>query len=86
MDVVRKVAVFEEDGKVTISGLPYRKGDQVEIILLKEPPSAPKRGMTARDLLDSPLVGMWADRQDIGDSSKFARKLRENAQSRGDRD
>lgn len=41
---------------------------------------------TGRELLQalraSGLVGMWGDRQDIGDSSDFARKLRERAQQR----
>jgi hypothetical protein len=86
MDAVRKVTVVEEDGKVTLIGLPYKKGDHVEIILLKEQSSAPKRGITARELLASPVVGMWADREDIGDSSEFARRLRENAEMRGDRE
>jgi len=31
--------------------------------------------MTLGDLLDSGLVGMWADRDDIGDSTEFARTL-----------
>lgn len=31
--------------------------------------------MTAGDLLNSGLVGMWADRDDIGDSTEFARTL-----------
>lgn len=41
---------------------------------------------TGRELLQalraSGLVGMCRDRQDIGDSSEFARKLRERAQKR----
>lgn len=41
-----------------------------------------KRRMTARDLLQSGLVGIWKDRKDIGDSQSFARKLRERAQRR----
>ena len=85
MDAVRKVAVFQEDGQVTITGLPYKKGDQVEIILLKGQPQARSEGMTAREFLESPLLGMWADREDIGDSSEFARTLRERAETRGDR-
>lgn len=28
------------------------------------------------------VIGAWADRQDIGDSSAYARKLREQAQCR----
>jgi hypothetical protein len=39
--------------------------------------------MTARDLLNSGLVGMWKDRTDIDDNHEFARRLREQAQTRG---
>ncbi len=39
-------------------------------------------GITAADLLRSGLVGMWADRTDIGDSREYARRLREQAQTR----
>ncbi len=42
--------------------------------------------MTANDLLNSGLVGLWKDRDDIGDSVEFARKLREEAQNRQFRD
>ncbi len=37
---------------------------------------------TAGDLLESGLVGMWADRDDIGDSREFARNLRRQAENR----
>ena len=40
--------------------------------------------MTARDLLESGLVGMWADRNDIDDSLAFARRLRREAERRRD--
>jgi len=40
------------------------------------------REMTARDLLQSDLAGMWADREDIGDSPVFARHLRQQAEHR----
>ena len=39
--------------------------------------------LTGKDLLNSRLVGIWAKRKDIGDSITFARKLRNQAQSRG---
>jgi hypothetical protein len=42
-----------------------------------------KRGMTARQLAASEIVGLWQDRTDIGDSVEFARQLREKAQTRG---
>jgi hypothetical protein len=37
------------------------------------------RDLTARDLLDFELVGLWAGRSDIGDSSAFASQLRHGA-------
>lgn len=40
------------------------------------------REMTARDLLQSELVGLWADRDDIGDNLAFARRLRQQAEHR----
>jgi hypothetical protein len=53
--------------------------------ILTEPPTtveAQRGGATARQLLESGLVGLWADRDDIGDSAEFARTLREKAQRR----
>ena len=43
-------------------------------------PPALRRQLTARDLLQSGLVGLWADREDIGDSLEFARRLRRQAE------
>ena len=42
-----------------------------------------RRQLTARDLLQSGLVGLWADRKDIEDSLTFARRLRKQAEQRG---
>ncbi len=39
---------------------------------------------SAQALLESPLVGLWKDRDDIKDSAAFARELREKAQRRND--
>jgi len=41
-----------------------------------------KRPMTAADLLHSGLVGMWEDRTDIEDSQAFARRQRQQGQTR----
>lgn len=38
--------------------------------------------LTANDLLESKLVGLWADRTDIGNSLSFARQLRLKAEHR----
>jgi hypothetical protein len=41
--------------------------------------------LMAGDLLRSPLFGLWKDREDIGDSVEFARKLRTEAEYRARR-
>lgn len=41
-----------------------------------------KRPLTASDLLQSGLVGIWADREEISDSLEFARQLRQTAEHR----
>ena len=41
-----------------------------------------KRPLTAAELFASGLVGLWSDRTDITDSREFARRLREQAQTR----
>jgi hypothetical protein len=46
-------------------------------------PLMQRRQLTARDLLQSGLVGLWADRQDIVDNLGFARELRRQAENRG---
>ncbi len=37
---------------------------------------------TAADLLRSDLVGLWADRDDLGDGREFARRIRRQAEDR----
>ena len=37
---------------------------------------------TAGEMLQSPLFGLWADRDDISDSIAFARRLRAQAEQR----
>ena len=46
--------------------------------------TAQHRILTAEELLQSDLVGMWADRQDMGETLDFARNLRHLAEQRGD--
>ncbi|MBN1401494.1 MAG: hypothetical protein JXA74_11695 [Anaerolineae bacterium] len=40
------------------------------------------RALTARELLSSAIVGLWADRDDMGDSPGYARRLRCDAEHR----
>lgn len=54
------------------------------------PTEPPRKLRTGKELLDelraSGFVGAWKDRTDIGDSVEFARRVRERAQQRLDRD
>jgi len=85
MEAIRVQQVIAEDGEVVITDLPYKKGQAVEIILLLQPPrTVPRSRLTVRQLRQSGLIGLWKDRNDIRDSSAYARRLREQAQKRGD--
>lgn len=71
--------VVSKSRAVVLKDLPYEEGTVIEIVISEIADKAPKRGMTVKDLLESGLVGMWADRDDIGDTLEYARKLREEA-------
>lgn len=54
--------------------------------LQREPGESDDRPIrTAADVLQSGIVGIWADRTDIGDSREFARKLRYESEHRRER-
>ena len=82
MAAMRLKKTVEKDGEIVLTGLPVKRGEHVKVTVEAESIQPPRRHMTARDLLDSGLVGMWADREDIGDSLEFARQLREKMQRR----
>ena len=85
MEAIRIEQVVKEDGKVVITGLPYEKGQVVEVIMFPQAPSPePRRRLTVRQLKQSGIIGLWKDRTDIEDSSAYARQLRDQAQKRGD--
>jgi hypothetical protein len=66
------------DGTLTLALPADAAGQEVRVTV---EPAAP-RTLTAADLLQSGLVGLWADRTDLGSSQEFARRLREQAQTR----
>ena len=53
-----------------------------EVVVVIASETVPEKGGTAGDLLRSPLFGLWKDRNDIGDSVEYAKKLRDKAQHR----
>ena len=85
MEAVRVQQVVAKDGEVLVRGMPYKKGQVVEIIVLSQPMrTTPRSHLTVRQLRQSGLIGLWKDRYDIRDSADYARRLREQAQKRGD--
>ncbi len=86
MEAVRLEQVVVEDGEVVITGLPYKRGQWVEVIVLPQPQKTTvlRSRLTVRQLRQSGLIGLWKDRDDIEDSTVYARRLREQAQKRGD--
>ena len=83
MEAVRVQQVVAKDGEVMVRGMPYKKGQVVEIIVLPQPMrTTPRSHLTVRQLRESRLIGLWKDRYDIRDSSAYARRLREQAQKR----
>ena len=86
MEAVRVQQVVVKDGEVLVRGIPYKKGQLVDIIVLSHTPpqTMPSSHLTVRQLRQSGLIGLWKERQDIQDSAAYARRLREQAQKRGD--
>ena len=76
--------VMQKDGELYADGLPYKKGEIINVVLLNESNKETnnKKYLTANDLLNSNLIGLWKNRKDITNSKNFARKLRNKSQRR----
>lgn len=83
MQAIRIQQTIQKNGELTLRNLPVEAGQQVEVLLLFTPSAKSNRPrMTARQLLNSGLIRLWKERQDIVDSASYARQLREQAQSK----
>jgi len=83
MEAVQVQQIMTRDGELLITGLPYKRGQAVEVIVFVPPTSPrPRSRLTVGQLRKSGLIGLWEDRADLGDSSVYARQLREQAQHR----
>ncbi|MBF0204510.1 MAG: hypothetical protein HQK67_09405, partial [Desulfamplus sp.] len=82
MEAIRFQEIIEKDGEVAITGLPYKKGQLVDIIVFPQIIDINRPSLTVSKFRQSGVIGMWQDRDDITDSSVYARQLREDAQSR----
>ena len=83
MKTIHLQQTVKKDGEIHVNGLPFKKGERIELIVQSESSAKKeKHYMTAKELLNSDLVGLWENRKDIKDSASFVRKLREQAQRR----
>jgi hypothetical protein len=83
MEAIRVEKVIEKDGEIIMKGLPFKKGQHVELIFLTEPKDISGKGhITSSRLKSSGFIGLWKGRNDIIDSTAYARQLREQAQNR----
>jgi hypothetical protein len=81
MEAIHLQRALRKDGEILVTGLPYKKGENIEMILLLNRPSKKPR-LTARTLMESSLIGLWKNRKNIKDSSTYARQLRDQSQKR----
>lgn len=84
MEALRIREKIKKDGEIQLTGLPFKKGQLIEMIVISNPVKKRSKPSTARQLLASGIVGMWRDRK-IDDSAAYARILREKAQRRDNR-
>jgi hypothetical protein len=80
MEAIRLQQVIAKNGEIYFKNLPLVEGQEVEVIILLIPKPLSKKLFTARQLLNSGLIGLWEERSDITDSLSYARELREKAQ------
>jgi hypothetical protein len=80
MEAIRLQQVIAKNGEIYFKNLPLVEGQEVEVIILLIPKPLSKKLFTARQLLNSGLIGLWEECSDITDSLSYARELREKAQ------
>jgi hypothetical protein len=79
MQAIRLQQTIEKDSEIHLSDLPVFQGQEVEVIVLISPLPEPNKTFTARQLLNSGLIGVWENRTDIKDSLTYARQLRDQS-------
>ncbi len=83
MEAIERDHVISKDGELVVSGLPFKTGETIHVILIARKSKDPTpRGIGIRELKNSKIFGMWKNRTDIGDSTEYARKLRKEAANR----
>lgn len=79
METIIIKGVITDDGRLQVEIPPDLPPGPVEVEIRPEVPKV--KGVTLGELLESGLVGLWKDRDDITDSVEFARSLRRSVYS-----
>ena len=80
METIVLKGIITEDGQLQVNVPANLPPGPVEVEIRAEAPAV--QGVTLGELLNSGLVGLWKDREDITDSVEFARELRKRASRR----
>lgn len=65
MEAVQVRQVLAKDGEIRITGLPYKRGQAVEVIVFVPPAEPqPRARLTVGQLRRSGLIGLWQDRDE----------------------
>lgn len=82
MGATRSEYVIAEDGELHLTGLPYKRGEVVDVIVLPHARFTGEKRLTVRQLKRSGIIGIWKDRTDIENGVEYARRLRKQAEKR----
>ena len=82
---MRTVTLNIENQKVYHALVPFLKSIGISIVNENsddKKTTTAEQSLTVHKLLNSQIVGLWKDRQDINDSASFARNIRNESQNR----
>jgi hypothetical protein len=71
------------DGKAIIPDEPFDVPVNQPLTIYVDASVSPQQSITGAEIVQSGFAGLWKDRDDIGDSVEYARKLRRLAETRG---
>jgi hypothetical protein len=77
---LRQTVTVRRGGWISFRLRELKAGSTAEVVVRLNEPSGAK--MTAADLAASGIVGLWSQREDVGESTDFAQRLRQQAQRR----
>lgn len=81
MEAIHIQKALKKDGEILVTGLPYKKGDEIDMILLFDR-TEKKPKLTARTIIQSEMIGLWKNRKNLLNSPLYARQLRDQSQNR----